>query len=131
MMTDPIADMLTRIRNANFMKMEMVDIPASNMKLSIAKILENQGYITGCTKIDDGKQGLLRVALKYSKKGESVIHKLQRVSLPSRRKYLKANDIQDTCGGMGIAILSTSQGVLTADEAKRRNIGGEIVCEIW
>jgi len=131
MMTDPISDMLTRIRNANMVKMEVVDIPASNIKLSIADILEKQGFIRGFTKINDGKQGILRIAMKYSEQGEGVIHVIKRVSLPSRKKYLKVDDIQESCGGMGIAILSTSQGIFTGDEAKRRNIGGEFLCEVW
>jgi len=131
MMTDPIADMLTRIRNATMVQKEMVDIPASNMKLAIANILEKEGYIREYRKIEDNKQGVLRIILKYAAKGENVIHKLKKVSVPSRRKYLKATDIEEICGGLGISIFTTSQGVLTGREARRRNVGGELLCEIW
>jgi small subunit ribosomal protein S8 len=132
MMTDPIADMLTRIRNGNMAGKETVDIPNSKMKVAIAGILEKEGYTKGYTTLpDDTNQGILRVALKYSPNGDRVIHQLKRVSLPSRRFYVKATEIAETCGGLGISIISTSKGLMTGQEAKKRNLGGEIVCEVW
>ncbi len=131
MMTDPIADMLTRIRNANMIKMETVDIPASKLKMSIAQILEKTGFIQGFVKNENGKQGILRISMKYSPKGETVIHQLKRISVPSRRIYVKAEDITESCGGLGISIVSTSQGLMTGQDAKRKNIGGELICEVW
>ncbi len=132
MMTDPIADMLTRIRNANMCRKESVDIPLSKVKLGIARILEEQGYIeTYATVSQSSVKDTLRIKLKGLNKGESVIHYLQRVSKPSRRVYVKASEITETCGGLGISIISTSKGLMTGKEARRRNLGGEIVCRVW
>jgi len=131
MMTDTIADLLTRIRNANMIRLESVDIPASNMKTAILEILKEEGYIKGFKRIDDNKQGILKVDMKYSQKGEQVIHQLHRVSRASRRVFVKAQDIETACNGLGVTIVSTSQGIMSGLEAKRRNIGGEIICEIW
>jgi small subunit ribosomal protein S8 len=131
MMTDPIADLLTRIRNANNAKSQSVDIPASNIKLDVVKILKNEGYICNYKRLDDNKQGFIRVEMKYSSKDEPVIHHIQRVSRPSRRVHVKADAIESACNGLGVSIMSTSQGVMTDREAKRRNIGGEILCEVW
>lgn len=131
MMTDTIADLLTRIRNANMVQSESLDIPASAMKVSLADILKAEGYIREYRRIDDNKQGILRIEMKYSAKGEPVIHHIRRVSRPSRRVYVKAGDIESACNGLGVSIISTSQGIMTDREAKRRNVGGEIICEIW
>ena len=131
MMTDTIADLLTRIRNANMTQTESFDIPASTMKLTLAEILKAEGYIRDCKRLDDDKQGIIRIDMKYSVKGEPVIHHIKRISRPSRRVYVKAGEIESACNGLGISIISTSQGIMTDREAKRRNIGGEIVCEVW
>ena len=131
MMTDTIADLLTRIRNANMTKSESLDIPASTMKVALADILKAEGYIREYRRIEDNKQGILRIEMKFSPKGEPVIHKIKRISRPSRRVYVKAGDIESACNGLGISIISTSQGIMTDKEAKRRNVGGEIICEIW
>ena len=132
MMTDPIADMLTRIRNARLVLRETVDVPASKLKVAIAKILEEEGYIKSFARIQTEKpQDIIRICLKYSSKGESTIHEIRRVSLPSRRHYLKASDIEKTCGGLGVSIVSTSKGVMTGEQAKKQNLGGEFVCEVW
>ena len=131
MMTDCIADLLTRIRNANMIQMETVEIPASNMKMSILEILKTEGYIKNYKKIENENQGTIKIDLKYTLKGERIIHNIQRVSRPSRRVYAKAQDLETACNGLGVTIVSTSQGVMTGQEAKRRNIGGEILCEVW
>ena len=131
MMTDCIADLLTRIRNANMIQMETVEIPASNMKMSILEILKTEGYIKNYKKVEDENQGTIKIDLKYTLKGERIIHNIQRVSRPSRRVYAKAQDLETACNGLGVTIVSTSQGVMTGQEAKRRNIGGEILCEVW
>ena len=130
MMTDTIADLLTRIRNANMVQLENVEIPASNTKVSILEILKEEGYINGFNRIEDDKQGLLKIEMKYSPKGESIIHKLVRISKPSRRVYVKSQNIETACNGLGVTIISTSQGMMTGQNAKRKNIGGEIICEI-
>jgi small subunit ribosomal protein S8 len=131
MMTDPVADMLTRIRNANMINDETVDIPASKLKLAIAGILKEEGYITDYEKIDDNKQGMIRIEMKYTPKGEKIIHELRRISKPGRRRYLNAKDIENTCGGLGIAVISTSKGVMTGQKAKSMSIGGEYLCDVW
>ncbi len=131
MMTDPVADMLTRIRNANMIKADSVDIPASKLKLAIAQILTEEGYVKGFEKIEDKKQGVLRIEMKYTPKGDCVIHELKRISKPGRRRYLQSDTIEDTCGGLGIAIVSTSKGVMTGRKAKAMNIGGEYLCDVW
>lgn len=130
-MTDPIADMLTRIRNANNAKHENVDIPASNIKKALAEILLNEGFIKGYDVIEDGKQGIVRVQLKYSRDNEKVITGLKRISKPGLRVYAKKDEIPRVLGGLGIAILSTSKGILTDKEAKKNDVGGEVICYVW
>lgn len=130
-MTDPIADMLTRIRNGNNAKHETVDIPASNMKKSIANILLEEGFIKGYDVIEDAKQGILRVQLKYGKDNEKIITGLKRISKPGLRVYVKSDEIPRVLGGLGIAILSTSKGIITDKEARKEGVGGEVICYIW
>ena len=129
--TDPIADMLTRIRNANSAKHETVDIPASNMKKSIAEILNNEGYIKSYQIIEDGKQGVIRIVLKYGSNKEKVISGLKRVSKPGLRIYAGAEELPRVLKGLGIAIVSTSKGVMTDKEARKQNIGGEVLAFVW
>ena len=130
-LSDPIADMLTRIRNAGKAKFNSVDIPGSKMKTELAKVLKAEGYIRNYKFIKDGKQGILRVYLKYDNRQTHSIIELTRVSKPSKRTYLKAKDVQPIYNGMGVAILSTSRGIMTDKKARRENIGGEIVCTVW
>lgn len=130
-MTDPIADMLTRIRNANRALHEEVDIPASRLKLEIAKILEREGFIKGYKTIEDGKQGILRIFLKYGPGNERIINQLTRVSRPGRRVYMKAKKIPKVKSGLGVAIVSTSRGILTDEEARAAGVGGEVLCSVW
>lgn len=131
MMTDPIADMLTRIRNGNNAKHDTVDIPASNIKKDIAQILLDEGFIKGFDVIDDGKQGIIRIELKYGNNNQKVISGLKRISKPGLRVYVKNNEIPKVLGGLGIAILSTSKGIMTDKEARREGVGGEVVCYVW
>lgn len=130
-MTDPIADMITRVRNANTVKHETVDIPASNMKKSIAEILLNEGFIKGYDVIEDGKQGIIRIQLKYGKNSEKVISGLKRISKPGLRVYAKKDEIPKVLGGLGIAILSTSNGIVTDKDARKLGVGGEVICYVW
>lgn len=130
-MTDSIADMLTRIRNANRALHEEVDIPASRLKLEIAKILKREGFIKGYKTIEDGKQGILRIFLKYGPGNERIINQLARVSRPGRRVYVRAKKIPKVKSGLGMAILSTSRGVLTDEEARAAGVGGEVLCSVW
>ncbi len=129
--TDPIADMLTRIRNANTAKHETVDIPASNMKKAIAEILNNEGYIKGYQIIEDGKQGVIRVTLKYGANKEKVISGIKRVSKPGLRMYAPADELPRVLKGLGIAIISTSKGIMTDKEARKQHIGGEVLAFVW
>ena len=129
--TDPIAVMLTRIRNANSAKHETVDIPASNMKKAIAEILNEEGYIKSYQIIEDGKQDVIRIALKYSPSKERVISGLKRVSKPGLRIYAGAEELPRVLKGLGIAIISTSKGVMTDKAARKENIGGEVLAFIW
>lgn len=129
-MSDPIADMLTRIRNANNAKHETVDVPASNMKRSIADILVNEGYIKGYNIVEDGKQGIIRITLKYNGK-EKVIKGLRRVSKPGLRIYASAEDMPRVMNGLGVAIVSTSKGLMTDKQARKSNIGGEVLAFVW
>lgn len=129
--TDPIADMLTRIRNANTAKHETVDIPASNMKKAIAEILDEEGYIASYQVIEDGKQGVIRIALKYGPNKEKVISGLKRVSKPGLRIYAGADELPRVLKGLGIAIVSTSKGIMTDRAARKQNIGGEVLAFIW
>jgi len=129
--TDPIAEMLTRIRNANQAKKDRVDIPSSKMKQEIARILKEEGYIKNYRVISDRRQGILRIYLKYTSKKERVISGIKRVSKPSLRYYVKVDEVPRVLSGLGIAILSTSQGIMTDKEARKRRIGGEVICHIW
>ena len=129
--SDVIADMLTRIRNANDAKHETVDIPASNLKKSIAEILLEEGYIKNFQIVEDGKQGIIRVTLKYVAGKQKVIHGLRRVSKPGLRIYSNCEDMPKVMNGLGIAIVSTSKGVMTDKKAREANVGGEILAFVW
>ena len=129
--SDVIADMLTRIRNANDAKHESVDIPASNLKKSIAEILLDEGYIKNYQIVEDGKQGIIRVTLKYAAGKQKVIHGLRRVSKPGLRIYSNCEDMPKVMNGLGIAIVSTSKGVMTDKKARQANVGGEILAFVW
>lgn len=129
--TDPIADMLTRIRNANSAKHEIVDIPASNMKKAIAQILLDEGYIASYKVIEDDKQGVIRVTLKYGENKSQVITGLRRVSKPGLRIYSNVEDMPKVMKGLGIAIISTSKGIMTDREARKQNVGGEVLAFVW
>lgn len=130
-MTDPIADMLTRIRNANVVKHETVDVPASNMKKELSRILLEEGFIRGYDVIEDGKQGIIRIQLKYGQTGERVISGLKRISKPGMRVYSSKDEIPKVLNGLGVAIMSTSKGILTDKEARKENVGGEVICYVW
>ncbi|MCZ6676245.1 MAG: 30S ribosomal protein S8 [Candidatus Poribacteria bacterium] len=130
-MTDPIADMLTRIRNANMVGHERVEIPASKLKIAMARTLHEEGFIRNYRWIDDRKQGILRIYLKYGENKEKVITGLKRISKPGRRVYAKVDQLPRVLGNLGIAVLSTSQGVKTASECRRTGIGGEVLCYVW
>ena len=129
--SDVIADMLTRIRNANDAKHETVDIPASNLKKSIAEILLEEGYIKNFQIVEDGKQGIIRVTLKYAAGKQKVIHGLKRVSKPGLRIYSNCEDMPKVMNGLGIAIVSTSKGVMTDKKARKANVGGEVLAFVW
>jgi len=129
--TDPIADMLTRIRNGSMAEHEKVDIPASKLKVRIAELLKEEGFIKNLRLIEDRKQGILRVYLKYGPGQERVITGLRRVSKPGRRLYVGADKIPSVLGGMGVAVLSTPRGVLPDREARRQRVGGEVLCFVW
>jgi small subunit ribosomal protein S8 len=130
-MSDPLADMLTRIRNGVQVKFPSVDIPLSNVKKNVAKILKDEGYISDYHIIDDGLQGSLRVDLKYDQNNQAVITGIRRVSKPGRRIYVKAEKIQRVMSGLGIAVISTSKGVVSDVVARKNGVGGEIICEVW
>ncbi|MDR0880829.1 MAG: 30S ribosomal protein S8 [Clostridioides sp.] len=130
-MTDPIADMLTRIRNANMVKHETVDVPASNMKKEIARILLEEGFVRGYDVIEDGKQGIIRIQLKYGQEGERVIQGLKKISKPGMRVYASHDEIPKVLNGLGISVISTSKGILTDKQARKENVGGEVVCYVW
>ena len=130
-MTDPIADMLTRIRNANVVKHETVDVPASNMKKELSRILLEEGFIRGYDVIEDGKQGRIRIQLKYGQSGERVISGLKRISKPGMRVYAAKDEIPKVLNGLGISVISTSKGVLTDKQARKENVGGEVICYVW
>ena len=129
--TDPIADLLTRIRNANTSKHDSVDVPASNMKKAIVEILNDEGYIKSYQIIEDGKQGVIRITLKYGPKNEKVISGLKRVSKPGLRIHAGADELPRVLKGLGIAIISTSKGVMTDKKAREEHIGGEVLAYIW
>ena len=130
-MTDPIADMLTRIRNANTVRHEKLDVPASKIKIEIADILKREGYIRDYEVIEDNKQGVLRIFLKYGPNDERVITGLKRISKPGLRVYAKADEVPKVLNGLGTAIVSTSKGVLSDKEARAQAVGGEILAYIW
>jgi len=130
-MTDPIADMLTRIRNSLMAGKEKVDVPASSIKEGIARILRDEGYIVNYRMIEDTRQGIIRITLKYGEPDAPAIENLQRISKPGRRVYVGAREVPRVLNGLGIAILSTSRGILTDRESKVQNVGGEVLCYIW
>ena len=130
-MTDPIADFLTRIRNANMVIHEKVEIPASKTKIALAEILKNEGFIKDYEQIEDGKQGIIRVYLKYGPNREKVISGLKRISKPGLKVYCKKDEIPKVLGGLGIAIISTSKGIMTDKEARKHGLGGEVICYVW
>jgi small subunit ribosomal protein S8 len=130
-MSDPLADMLTRIRNAVMVKFDSVEMPSSTIKVNVAKVLKDEGYIRDFKVTDDAVQGVLEVELKYGSEGEPAITGLKRVSKPGLRKYAKATAIPRVLNGLGIAIVSTSKGVVTDKTARALNSGGEIICEVW
>ena len=130
-MTDPIADMLTRIRNANTVGHETVEIPASKMKKAIAEILVAEGYIKGYDVIDDNAQGTIKVTMKYSADKEKVISGIKKISKPGLKVYAKANDVPKVLGGLGIAIISTSKGIVSDKKARELGVGGEVICYVW
>ena len=129
--TDPIADLLTRIRNASSSKHETVDVPASNMKKAIVEILNDEGYIKDFQVIEDGKQGVIRITLKYGPNKERVISGLKRVSKPGLRFYASVDELPRVLKGLGIAIVSTSKGIMTDKEARKQHVGGEVLAYIW
>jgi small subunit ribosomal protein S8 len=131
MMTDPIADMLTRIRNASKAKHEKVDIPSSKLKIEIAKILKDEGFVKNVKLVKDRRQGLIRVYLKYSDDEIPVIQGLKRISKPGRRVYAGNDNIPKVLAGLGTAILSTPKGIQTGKQAKKDNVGGEVICHVW
>ena len=130
-MTDPIADLLTRIRNAHMAKHAQVDVPASRMKLGIVKILKDEGYITDYESIEDTQQGLIRIGLKYLASGGAAIRGIERVSRPSRRVYRGKSEIPKVLNGLGVVIVSTPSGILTGSACRQRGLGGEVLCNIW
>jgi small subunit ribosomal protein S8 len=131
LINDPIADMLTRIRNAQVARHDSITLPASNMKKSIAKILLEEGYVRNIDFINDGPQGSIKIALKYTPDRQCVIGGLKRISKPGLRVYAKSDQIPKVLGGLGIAIISTSKGVMTDKEARKNAVGGEVLCYIW
>ena len=130
-MTDPIADLLTRIRNANMVRHEKLEIPASKIKRDIAEILKQEGFIRDVEFIEDNKQGIIRIFLKYGANNERVITGLKRISKPGLRVYAKANEVPKVLNGLGIALVSTSQGVISDKEARAKQIGGEVLAYVW
>ena len=129
--TDPIADMLTRIRNANTVGHETVDIPASKIKKSIAEILLEEGYIKGFEEIDDNKQGIIKIDMKYGANKERVISGIKKISKPGLKVYAKADQVPRVLGGLGVAIISSSKGVVSDKKARELGVGGEVICYIW
>ncbi|MCF7802529.1 MAG: 30S ribosomal protein S8 [Candidatus Marinimicrobia bacterium] len=130
-MTDPIADFLTRIRNASAARHRWVDIPAANLKVRIAVLLKLEGYIKDFVLVEDDKQNILRIYLRYSPDGGPVIERMQRVSKPGRRHYVNAGQLPRVRNGLGVAILTTSRGVITDKQARKERVGGEVLCYIW
>ncbi len=130
-MTDPIADMLTRIRNANVVYHEKVDIPASKMKVALAEILKSEGFIRDYQQVSDNKQGIIRVFMKYGAERERVITGIKRISKPGLRVYVKKTEIPRVLGGLGVAVVSTTLGLMSDKQARAAGLGGEVVCYIW
>lgn len=130
-MSDPLADMLTRIRNAGIAKFKSVDIPGSQIKTALAGVMKNEGFILNFKFIKDNKQGILRVYLKYDQNDRHVIYGIKRISKPSRRNYVKSKDVKSVLNGLGISVLSTSRGLITDKQARKQNLGGEVLCAIW
>lgn len=130
-MSDPVADMLTRIRNANMVRHEKLEVPASNIKKEIAEILKREGFIRDVEYVEDNKQGIIRIFLKYGQNNERVITGLKRISKPGLRVYAKTNEVPKVLNGLGIALVSTSNGLLTDKEARAKQVGGEVVAYVW
>lgn len=130
-MSDPLADMLTRVRNACMVKFDNVDVPLSKLKVSVAKILKDEGYISDYHILKDDVQGVLKIDLKYDQNNDRVITGLKRVSKPGRRLYVNADNIPKVMSGLGIGIVSTSKGVMTDRDARKKRLGGELLCEVW
>ena len=130
-MSDPIADMLTRIRNAGKAKLNSVDIPGSKLKTELAKVLKSEGFIKNYKFLKDDKQGILRIYLKYGQDRNSAIFGIERISKPGRRTYVKSNEMKPIFSGMGLAVLSTSKGVMTDKRAAKEKLGGEVLCKVW
>jgi len=130
-MSDPIADMLTRIRNANMVRHEKLEVPASNLKKEIAEILKREGFVRDVEYVEDSKQGIIRIFLKYGQNNERVITGLKRISKPGLRVYAKTSDVPKVLNGLGIALISTSQGLVTDKEARAKQVGGEVVAYVW
>ncbi|MDD2443669.1 MAG: 30S ribosomal protein S8 [Desulfotomaculaceae bacterium] len=130
-MTDPVADFLTRIRNANTVYHDKVEAPASRVKKAIANILRDEGFVRDCEYVDDGKQGIIRVYLKYGSNKERVITGLKRISKPGLRVYARKDDVPKVLGGLGIAIISTSKGIMSDRRARKEGLGGEVICYVW
>ncbi len=131
MMTDPIADMLTRIRNAVLVERQHVEMPLSKVKRGVAEVLKREGYIWDWKEVEQQPVSEIRIELKYGPNGERVIQNLRRISKPGRRVYSKARDLRPVLNGLGISIISTSRGVVSDREARQRNLGGEVLCEVW
>jgi len=129
--TDPVADFLTRIRNGNMVMHETVEVPGSKLKMGLAQIMKDEGYIKDYEYIDDGKQGIIRIYLKYGPNREKVITGLKRISKPGLRVYVKKDEIPKVLGGLGTAVISTSQGLMTDKKARKAGLGGEVICYIW
>jgi len=129
--TDPVADLLARVRNALAARHEKTDVPSSRLKVELARILKDEGYIKNYKVLDDRGVGLLRLYLKYDEAGNPVIHGVARASKPGRRLYASKNELPEVLGGLGVAIVSTSQGLLSGNDAKKRGVGGEVVCTVW
>jgi small subunit ribosomal protein S8 len=130
-MTDPIADLLTRIRNANMVRHEKLEVPASKLKKEVAEILKREGFVRDVEYIEDNKQGIIRIFLKYGSNNERVITGIKRISKPGLRVYAKADEVPKVLNGLGIAVVSTSQGVLTDKEARNKQVGGEVLAYVW
>jgi len=130
-MVDPLADMYTRIRNANSVRKDTVDIPASGIKRRLADILKEEGFIDNFLFLEEGYQGILRIKLKYGRKRAKIITNIKQISKPGLRRYVKADDVPQVLGGMGIAIISTSRGILTDRQCRKEKIGGEMLCYVW